>query len=83
MRIELINLQHQHIEETNIMIHPDYAHYLTAPANLSLVTLVTLIHPKHGTHTLYIPIDDFQSNLWGIIRGAWINSATIIIQPAQ
>lgn len=82
MRIELINLQH-HIKETDIMIPQDYAQYLTAPANLSLVTLVTLIHPRHGTHTLYISLDDFQSNLMGIIRDAWINSATIIIQPAQ
>lgn len=82
MRIELINLQYQH-KEINIMIHPDYAHYLAAPDKLSLVTLVTLIHPRHGTHTLYIPIDDFQSHLMGIIRDAWINSATIIIQPAQ
>ena len=65
------------------MIHPDYAHYLTAPASLSLVTLITLIHPHHGTLTLYIPIEDFQSQLRGIIRGAWINEATIIIQPAQ
>lgn len=65
------------------MIHPDYAHYLTVPTNLSLVTLVTFIHPKHGTHTLYIPIDDFQSHLMGIIRDAWVNEATIIIQPAQ
>ena len=65
------------------MIHPEYQKYLTAPANLSLVTLVTLIHPRHGTHTLYIPLDDFQSHLMGIIRGAWINEATIIIQPAQ
>lgn len=65
------------------MIHPDYAHYLKAPARLSLVTPVTLIHPRHGTHTLYIPIDNFQSNLCGIIRDAWINEATIIIQPAQ
>ena len=65
------------------MIHPDYAHYLTAPASLSLVTLVTLIHPRHGTFTLYIPIEEFQSNLMGSIRGAWVNEATIIIQPAQ
>ena len=65
------------------MIHPDYEHYLTAPASLTLITLVTIVHPRHGTFTLYIPIDDFQSNLMGIVRGAWINSATIIIQPAQ
>ena len=65
------------------MIHPDYKHYLTVPDKLSLVTLVTLIHPRHGTFTLYIPIDDFQSHLMGIIRDAWINAATIIIQPAQ
>lgn len=83
MRIELISLQHQHIEETNIMIQQEYKQYLTVPDSLSLVTLVTLIHPRHGTHTLYIPIDDFQSHLMGIIRDAWINSATIIIQPAQ
>lgn len=65
------------------MIHPNYKQYLKAPTNLSLVTLVTLIHPRHGTLTLYIPIDDFQSHLMGIIRDAWVNEATIIIQPAQ
>ena len=65
------------------MLHPDYKQYLTAPDKLSLVTLITIVHPKHGTHTLYIPIDDFQSQLIGIVRDAWINAATIIIQPAQ
>ena len=65
------------------MIHQEYQKYLTAPDKLSLVTMITLIHPHHGTLTLYIPIDNFQSHLMGIIRDAWINSATIIIQPAQ
>ena len=65
------------------MIHPDYQHYLTAPDKLSLITLVTLIHPRHGTHTLYIPLDDFQSHLMKIIKSAWVHGSTIIIQPAQ
>lgn len=65
------------------MIQQEYKQYLTAPDKLTLVTLITLIHPRHGTYTLYIPIDDFQLNLMGIIRDAWVNEATIIIQPAQ
>ena len=65
------------------MIHSDYEHYLIAPASLSLVTLVTIVHPRHGTYTLYIPIDDFQSHLMEIIKSAWVHGSTIIIQPAQ
>jgi hypothetical protein len=65
------------------MINPAYEKYTSVPDTLDCVTMVTLIHPYHGTVSLYFPLEDFQANFMGAIRGAWMNEATIVIQPAN
>lgn len=65
------------------MIHPIYERFTERPESLACCTTVTLIHSTHGTITLFLPLDDFQANLMGVIREAWSNNATILIQPSE
>ena len=65
------------------MIHPIYERFTERPESLACCTTVTLIHSTHGTITLFLPVEEFQNHIMGVIRGAWINNATILIQPSE
>ena len=46
-------------------------------------TIITITHQEFGVQILYVPDVNFTTELKSIIRSAWINGCTILIQPAQ
>ena len=53
------------------------------PENMQGVSVIVCTHAVHGVCQFYVPDDEFQSSLMGIIRGAWVNGFVVVIYPAS
>ena len=62
-------------------MHPSLDRFKTPPESLEGVTMVTRISANFGIVTYFLPLDDFQNEIKGILIPCWINGITVHIQP--
>ncbi len=62
---------------------PYYDKFLKHPDNYDGCTLVTITDPRFGSVVYYLPLEDFQDNIKGLLKTPWVNGMTIIIQPCN
>ncbi len=60
-----------------------YDKFLEQPDRYDGCTMVTITDPRFGSSVYYLPLDDFQDNIKGLITPAWVNGMTVIIQPCN
>ena len=66
------------IQYTN-PLNPALAQYQTMPENVADITLATFIHAYHGTYVFWLPNEVFHTQIMSLIRPAWVNGFTIVI----
>ena len=58
-----------------------YQRFETQPESLASCTKVVATHPYHGTYIYYLPLDDFQDNIKGLLTPFWVNEFTVLMTP--
>jgi hypothetical protein len=66
-------------KERLVIMHPSLDKYKEYPKTLEGYTQITCIHAYHGTVIYYLPLEDFQASIKGIITPCWVNNYTVVI----
>ena len=55
--------------------------FRTCPDERSGYTMISCIHPYHGTEVFYLSFETWQANIKQLLTPYWINNYTVTMMP--